>query len=235
MKKIIHMRSILLSIFLSGCSALSNVAQLATTPTPPPPADTPAPVSSVTPIPTQNLFATSTSTPITFTPTVTALGAELFTLTITETPFPLPTAGLPSGALDSGLFTPKNVGFTAVLISNNIMYWNEGPCEPRTIKIAAFVADVINTDRVFLFMRLREKKDTLNVTEWGAGAAMIKSDNGSFTYEVGTRNIRHYYYFKDAWLEYQLVAWDKDRVEVGRTRIYDKDLSLVRCLPVLVP
>ena len=232
MKKLIHI--LLLLIILSGCSVLPNIAQFAPTPTPVPPTDTPAPSLSATPIPTQNLFATSTSTPITFTPTVTALGAELFTPTNTETPFPAPTQGLPPGAINGTYFTPKNVGFTAVLISNNILYWGEGPCAPRVVKVSAFVDDLINTDRVFLFMRLREKKNTLNVAEWGAGADMIRLDNGSFNYEVGTENIRRYYLFKNAWLEYQLVAFDKDRVEIGRTQIYDKNISLVKCL-LLVP
>jgi len=230
MKKSIHI--LLLLVFLSGCSALPNLAQLVATPTPVPPTETPTPFSSATPIPTQDFFATSTSTPLTFTPTVTALGAELFTPTNTETPPPLPTAGLPLGALDGGVFTPKNTGFTLVQISNNVLYWNEGPCMPRLIRISAFVEDPINTDRVFLFMRLREKKNTLNITEWGAGAEMIKKENGSFNYEVEKENIRRYYFFKDAWLEYQLVAWNKDREVIGRTQIYDKNISLVRCQPV---
>jgi len=231
MKKIVHL--LLLSIFLSGCTALQNVGQLIASPTVPPPADTPTPFSSATPIPTQNLFATSTSTPLTFTPTVTALGAELFTPTNTETPFP--TAGLPPIALGGNYFTPKSVGFLAVLISNNLMYWNEGPCTPRNIKISAFVEDVVNTHRVVLFTRLREKKNTLNVTEWNAGAIMNKADNGSFNYDIRTFNLRRYYYFKEAWLEYQLVAITEDLEIIGRTPIYDRNISLVRCLPILSP
>jgi len=231
MKKFTHI--LLLSLFLSGCSALQSIPQFAASPTSPPPVDTATRFPSATPIPTQNLFATSTSTPITFTPTVTALGAEFFTPTSTDTPFPTP--GLPVGAISGDYFTPKNTGFLAVLISNNIMYWNEGPCTPRNIKISAFVEDLINTHRVLLFTRLREKKNTLNVTEWNAGAIMIKADNGSFNYDIGTENIRRYFYFKDAWLEYQLVSLTEDRVIIGRTQIYDRNISLVRCLPINVP
>src|SRR5215212_9379044 len=228
MKKIIQI--LLLGLFLAGCSGLPSLPPLLTSPTPPQPAETPTPFISATPIPTQNLFATSTSTPLTFTPTVTALGAELFTPTATETNFPTP--GLPPDIGSSDYFTPVNTGFLAVLISNPTIYWNEGPCSPRNIKISAFVEDLINTDKVILFMRLREKKNTLNVTEWGAGAEMIKADNGSFNYDVRTFNIRRYYYFVDAWLEYQLVAITKDRQVIGRTPIYDRNLSLVRCRPV---
>jgi hypothetical protein len=211
-----------------------NLPQFNVSATPPPPAESSTPFVSATPLPTQNLFATSTATPLTFTPTVTALGAELFTPTSTETDVPLdvPTPGLPADVGSSDYFTPKNTGFLSVLISNNTLYWNEGPCSPRDIKMSAFVEDVVNTDKVVLFMRLREKKNTLNVTEWGAGALMIKADNGSYNYDIRTFNLRRYYYFVDAWLEYQLVAIDKDRQVIGRTAIYDRNLSLVRCRPV---
>lgn len=221
---------IVLSMFLTGCSALSDIAGLIRTPTPVPATDTPGPVDTVTPIPSQNLFATSTATPLTFTPTVTALGAELFTPTATATDFPTP--GLPPNAINGNYFTPVNTGFLTVLISNNVMYWNEGPCSPRNIKVTAFVEDILNTNRVLLFTRLREKRNTLNVTDWNSGAIMLKADNGSFNYKIETWNLRRYYYYKDAWLEYQLVSQNEEGQIIGRTAIYDKNISLVRCLPV---
>ena len=232
MKRLI--RLLLPVIILAGCSSLPNLPPLLASATPVPPTETPTPFISETPIPTQNLFATSTSTPLTFTPTVTALGAELFTPTSTETAFPtgFPTAGLPPDAVSGDYFTPKNTGFLSILLSNNIIYWNEGPCTPRNIKVSAFVEDPLNTHQVLLFMRLREKKNTLLVTEWGSGAIMVKEDNGSFNYNVRTFNIRRYYHFRDAWLEYQLVALNEDGEVIGRTPIYDRNLSLVLCRPV---
>jgi hypothetical protein len=232
MKKLIY--TLLLGALLTGCSGgLPNIKLPAfnATATPPVPVETPTPFVSATPLPTQNLFATSTPTPLTFTPTVTALGAELFTPTSTETdvPIDLPTLGLPPDATNGNYFTPKSVGFQAVLISNGTLYWDEGPCTPRDIKFSAFVVDPTNTDMVVLFMRLREKKNTLNVTDWGAGAIMIKGDNGAYNYDVHTFNLRHYYYFVNGWVEYQLVALDKDRQIIGRTQVFDRNLSLVRC------
>jgi len=232
MKKLIS--TLLLGTLLAGCSGglpNINLPSFNATATPPMPVETPTPFMSATPIPTQNLFATSTPTPLTFTPTVTALGAELFTPTSTETTVPvnLPTLGLPPDATNGNYFTPKSVGFQAVLISNGTLYWDEGPCTPRDIKFSAFVTDPANTDMVVLFMRLREKKNTLNVTDWGAGAIMVKGDNGAYNYDVHTFNLRHYYYFINGWVEYQLVAIDKDRQIIGRTQIFDRNLSLVRC------
>lgn len=232
MKKFSYL--LLFSILLSSCASLSDVVQLIRTPTPIPVADTPTPTASLTPAPTQNLFATSTPTPLTFTPTVTQIGAELFTPTGTATDFPTtyPTMILPPGVLSGTYFTPANTGFLAVLISNNVMYWNAGPCSPRSIKFSAFVEDTANTDKVLLFTRLREKKNTLNVTDWNAGAIMVEDENGSFNYNVHTWNLRRYYYYKDAWLEYQLVSVTKDLEVIARTQIYDRNVSLVRCQPV---
>jgi hypothetical protein len=228
----------LLAAIVTGCSGLPNLPPLLASPTLPPPSETPTPFVSATPIPTRDLFATSTPTPLTFTPTPTALGAELFTPTSTETLVPtdspnlFPTAGLPPEAVSGEYFTPQGTGFLSVLISNNVIYWNEGPCMPRNIKFSAFVEDPLNTDQVLLFMRLREKKNTLLLTEWGSGAIMVKEDNGSFNYNVRTFNIRRYYHFRDAWLEYQLVALNVDGEVIGRTPIYDRNASLVLCQPL---
>lgn len=232
MKKFIQVLSI--AFLLAGCSGLPGFPPLLATQTSPPPSDTPTPFISETPIPTQNLFATATPTPMTFTPTPTSLGAELFTPTSTETSLPtdFPTPDIPLDPQDSGYFTPQNTGFLGILISNNTMYWNEGPCSPRNINVSAFVEDQVNTHHVLLFTRLREKKNTLNVTEWNSGALMVKADNGSFNYNIRTFNLRRYYYFVDGWLEYQLVAFNEDREVIGRTGIYDRNISLVRCRPV---
>jgi hypothetical protein len=240
MKKLIQI--LVLGALLGGCSGLPNInlPQLGATATQPPPVDTPTAFASRTPIPTQNLFATATSTPLTFTPTVTSIGAELFTATSTATAFPtaaptlvLSAPGSVSDPASGDIFASESVGFTSVQLSSNTMYWNAGPCEPRNIQFSASVADPANTFRVYLFTRLREKKNTLNVTRWNAGAWMIKDEsNGSFNYNLRTFNLRRYYYFKEAWLEYQLVALDEDQEEIGRTPIYDKNATLVRCQPV---
>jgi hypothetical protein len=104
---------------------------------------------------------------------------------------------------------------------------------PRNIKFSAFVEDQINTDHVLLFTRLREKSDTLLLTKWNSGALMVKEENGSFNYDIHTFNLRQYYYFINAWLEYQLVAFDGDNEVIGRTPVYDRNVSLVMCRPVV--
>jgi len=219
---------ILLIIFLAGCSGLPDITQLLATPVPVI-VNTDTPQPTVTQISTQDLFAIATGTPITFTPTETPLVPNQAP---TVTSLPRPTFSPPLNDVDSAFYFTKNEGFLAVLISGNILYWNEGPCMPREVKISAFVQDLANTDKVLLFMRLREKKNTLNVTKWGAGAEMIPSENGAFNYNVRTFNLNRYYYYKDAWIEYQLVAVTENLEVVGRTQIYDRSVSLQKCNPV---
>lgn len=235
MKKKLHI--VVLTIFLSSCASLADLANMIITPTaPPPPPITATFEPTKSPAPTQNLFATSTATPLTFTPTPTLLGAELFTPSATPTEFPTfpaePTYGLPPGVFSGTYFTPVSYGFLTILTSHNVLYWNEGPCTPRNVKFSVFVQDILATHRVLLFTRLREKKNTLNITDWNSGAIMTKADNGSFNYDLGTDNLRRYPYYKDAWIEYQLVALTENNEVIGRTQIYDRQLSLVRCMPV---
>ncbi len=228
MRKLI--RILVLGMFLAGCSGLPNITvpQFGATPTLPVSTETQTPSVSETPIPTQNMFSASTPTPLTYTPTVTMVGADLFTPTRVLDPTSTP--GAPVGAAAQfSYFTQRSVGFTTVLISYHVLYWDEGPCMPRNVKISAFITDFVNTDKVLLFMRLRSKKNTLDMTDWGAGAEMLKADNGSFNYNIRTFNIHHFYYYPDAWLEYQLVAYDEAMTEIGRTPVFDRNITLARC------
>jgi len=232
MKKIIPF--ILMGLILSSCAGgLPNLANLIASATPPPPVDTPTPRPTVTLIPTIDLFVVPTATPVTFTPTSTSLVPDL---PPTATVIPLPTFSQEFiNDLSSTTFFNQTVGFKGVLYSDPILYWNEGPCTTRRIKVTAFVDDPARTDRVFLFLRLREKKNTLNVSEWSAGAEMIKVENGSFNYNVETHNLRRYYYYKEAWIEYELVSVNEKLEVIGRTPLFDHNISLVMCKPVSSP
>ena len=239
MKKLILL--ILFGSILSSCSGgLPNLTNLIASPTPAIPTDTFTPQPTVTLIPTRDLFAAATATPVTFTPTPiteTATSTSLIPeLPPTGTPLPLPTFSREFiNELSTTTFFVDTVGFRGILYSEATLYWNEGPCPTRRIKITAFVEDPARTDRVFLFMRLRDKKNTLNVSEWSAGAEMVKIENGSFNYNIETDNLRRYYYFKEAWIEYQLVAVNEHLEIVGRTQLYDRQLSLAMCKSVSSP
>lgn len=221
---------LLLVVFLTSCANLPDITALLTTPTPVP-VDTATPQPTVTLIPTKDLFAVSTNTPVTFTPTDRPLvdGATLTPLP-TLTLEPLPTFSEEFINDSSKLtFFVKTVGFRNIMYSAPVLFWNEGSCVTRKIKITAIVDDPERTDRVFLFLRLRDKENTLNVGEWSAGAEMIKLEDGSFNYNVETYNLRRYWYYKNAWIEYQLVSVNEKLEILGRTQLYDHNISLQKC------
>lgn len=215
---------LLFMAFLSGCSGLSPILDLIASPTPGIPTETLTPRPTVTMFPTRDLFATLTSTPITFTPTETPLVPDQLP---TQTLLPSQTSP-PVSTSNIEFYTPQSQGFVAVLISNYVLYYNSGACMPRSLIVTAFVQDLVRTDTVLIFMRLREKSDTMLLGEWSSGE-MLKNDNGSFSYEVTAVKLRKYYWFRDAWLEYQLITYDKNRVELARTQIYDRNISLIMC------
>jgi len=216
-----------LIFLLSGCSGLSPILDLVISPTSAPPTETPTPQPTVTRIPTRDLFATVSPTPITFTPTPTPFIPDQ---PATSTPSPVITVRPPSTSQGLSFFTPVNKGFLTVLISSGVIYWNTGPCMPRSLTVTAFVEDLIHTDKVYLFMRPREKSDTMLLGDWSAGE-MIQADNGSFNYTISPSSIRKYYWFRNAWIEYQLVSYDENLVELARTQIYDRTMSLILCGP----
>jgi len=230
MKKIFP--TLLLIILLSSCASLPDITALLTTPTPVP-VDTETPRPTVTLIPTKDLFAISTNTPVTFTPTERPPvddNAATPTLVPTLTLVPLPTFSSEFIKDQSTTtFFGQNVGYKAILYSAGIMYWGEGACVNRSIKITAFVDEPERTDRVFLFLRLRDKENTLNVGEWSAGAEMIQVADGSFNYDIETYNLRRYFFYKNAWIEYQLVSVNEKLEILGRTQLYDHNISLAKC------
>jgi hypothetical protein len=231
MKKIIPV--FLIVALLAGCSGnfqLPDFNALLTTPTPVP-VDTATPQPTVTKIPTKNLFALSSATPVTFTPTEAPLlpNAPATAIPI-ETLIPLPTFSEEFINDQSRVtFFNENVGFKGVLYSAGTLYWGEGACVTRSIKFTVFVEDPERTDRVFLFMRLRDKQNTLNVGEWNAGSEMIKVEDGSFNYNIETYHLRRYSGYKNAWIEYEFVSVNENNEILGRTQLYDRNLSLAKC------
>jgi hypothetical protein len=229
MKKIFPF--LLLITLLSGCAGfeLPDLAQLLATPTPVVPEDTATPQPTVTLIPTRDLFATRTSTPITFTPDGTSLAPDGGP---TPTRTPRPTFSPPLNDPNTqGIFTSTE-GFRGIIYSGSVMYWNAGPCMPRNIRITAYVDNLVETDKVLLFLRLRDKKNTLNITDWVGAIMLYDEAKGSFNYNIRTFNIRKYYLFKDAWLEYQLVAITENLEVLGRTQVFERNVSLIKCNPI---
>jgi hypothetical protein len=203
-----------LTLLLTACSTLQDLSNLL------PGAD---PTASPTLVAGEPLDPTTTSTP-TETPTRTPVPSTA-TLEFTATPRLRPTITLPPVNLRE--FTPSSPIFSMVLASGDLIRWGAcggtGPFEITfTVKVR-----VPQLHYVLLFMRLQDKYTNLG-TDWGGGAIM-NGNNGTYTYTVTTDNISRYEDFEDAWLQYQIVAADRYRKVLGRSLIYQDDISITHC------
>jgi hypothetical protein len=121
-------------------------------------------------------------------------------------------------------------GFVSVNISAYEFYKGT-ECQPSTVKFVAQVADLARTAFVVLFVRFKSKQ-TGTTSEW-TSIGMSTIGAGTYTYELTSEEMKGVKSFKNAWVQYQLVATDVDAAEIGRTGIFSERLTLFEC--VLTP
>lgn len=215
---------VVLPLFVTACSFNDMLALLAT-PTPTPAADTSTPVAISTP--SQTPTVPSTLTTPTFTSTPTLAGAvqddALPTLIL------IPTA---TSAPRTQFFADPSSLISSLSVSSEILYW--GYCDaPHYVDFDVRLVNTFRVKYVLLFMRLVDKEGRQS-TAWGGGAIMKKVSGGHYTYRVRPGNIAHYEEFKDAWVQYQVVAATSSLRTLARTPVYREDLTLRWCRPIEV-
>ena len=215
----------ILGLTLSACSISDITSLLPGTPTPLPP----------TAIPTETVYVTSTSTPTITptqpTPTFTTTPTLLYsgpTALPSDTPLPtstLWTAG--QGITSVNALTPSVSGFSSYSMSGNILHW--GVCPPNKIQVIARPSDIVRTHYVLLFLQLQDREYPYAAFHWGSGAIMDSDGKGTFTYTLTAENIPGYKAVSQAWVQYQFVALDKNKVPIGRTEVVLNNIAYSPC------
>lgn len=228
MKRIIS--SLGLLFILSACS-LNDVVALLVTPTMPP---VPPAVETLEPTVYYTPSQTPTITPVpTFTYTPTKAGAgDSFGEELTDSS-PLPTLILiptaTSGPQISFFSEPSSL-ILSISVSSDILLW--GYCDaPKYVDFDVRLANNLRVAYVLLFLRLVDKGGNQS-TAWGGGAIMKEVNGNYYTYRVTPDKISHYEEFKDAWVEYQVVAATSGLKTLDRSPVYRDSLSLRWCRPV---
>ncbi|MCC7117276.1 MAG: hypothetical protein IT310_02030 [Anaerolineales bacterium] len=190
---------------------------------------------TLTPQPTLTLTPTATIT-ATFTP-VTPSATYSLTPTLigfkTDTPTPAesstPTAFTPFNKITPATSTPtiSMQGFVNIFLSSSEFY--KKGCEPGTLKFTAQVADALNVNFVVLFVRFRSKQSG-NASEW-TSIGMQGLGGGTFVHELTPDEMKAVNSFKNAWVEYQLVATNLDAKELGHTATFSEKITLLDCVP----
>lgn len=132
-------------------------------------------------------------------------------------------------------FLDSNGGLlTSLAVSNDVLYW--GYCDSlHYVDFDVRLSSTVHVAYVLLFMRLVDKGGNQS-TPWGGGAIMEEAGGSFYTYRVTPEKLSHYDEFKDAWIEYQVVASTGSLKTLDRTPVYTTSLSLEWCQPnVLVP
>lgn len=137
----------------------------------------------------------------------------------TATPWPSPTPLPPPTSSSPG------EGFDKVTVSEKKLYW--GICKPNTATMTVTVLHPEQVRTVYLFFRLKSFKKE-DYTLW-VGTVTDDKRNGTYTYLLRANIIPNRKSYTKAWIQYQFVAEDKNEKIVGRTHIYEQNLSLQPC------
>lgn len=215
----------LLTLSLLACSTADLVMLLIT------PTASPSPLPPPTETPTNTPTITMTQPTPTFTHTPTMIGLKpTATATVTGTP---PATNTPevTPTSEANIITfPEASGFLSVLVSEPVIYY--GKCGlPKEARIGVRVRDTGRVKFVAFFMRLRSKSSG-NTTGWDIGTVMQPVSDGLYTLTLDADDLHKqepYSYYKDAWVEFQLVATNSYGREVARTAKITDQLSLSPC------
>ncbi len=228
MKKI-HLILSILALLVVACSTTSLLPAAA--PTVSAPASLPTETHSAPVIlPTETPPFTSTSTtlitPTQSTPILTSSPAFTSTAsTPNETMPPLTTTV--QAASTQTPSTPQGPAFASVAISATQMNWGD-TCDTNSVTITAQASSAYNITSMLLFTRLQSLNGNVP-TVWNKAVSMHNDGLGTFTYDISTEVIMHYQDYNQAWIQYQLVAYNMEQQEVARTKVYENNLTLARC------
>jgi len=213
---------IIVTIVVTGCSAIP--LDFLNTATPVPEADTVTPEPTRVVTNTPDLFAISTDEP-SATPNA-ELPAVLPSRTPSRTPTPRSTITLEP--LDPYLFTPSPNLFMFPNKTTSQLVWGYNCDGARSIRFTVVVNRVPRLKYVLLFYRLQDKYSAL-ATDWGGGAIMMDNDQGTYFYTLELDQLDDYRLFQDAWLQYQFVASTVGLKVLGRSVVDRTSVSLTSC------
>lgn len=145
------------------------------------------------------------------------------TVTVTLAPLPTVTKSPEPGATSTGAVGSL---FTKVSHSTDTLHLK---CDPLEI---IFDATVINPDAkgVMFFFRMKDKATGL-VNGWSNGENMRSVGNGIYEFNFRATAIPGNARYKDAWVQFQFLAVDKNLREIGRSQIFEEEITFTPKCP----
>ena len=171
------------------------------------------------------MLALAGCAPGTPTPQPALTATALATITV---PAPLDTASPLTQATDTPAATPQIAGpFSSISHSTDAFHLG---CDPLSV-----IFDVTTSDPhaviVTFFFRLKDKASGMT-NSWSKGEDMHTPGNGNFELILNATAFSADVRFNgDAWLQYQLVALDRSRQVIGRSQIFDEQITFTPACP----
>jgi hypothetical protein len=133
------------------------------------------------------------------------------------TPTLTPTLTLPS----------KGKPFFMVKLSASQIFYRGMNCGPKQEEFQVQVAEPEKVAGVWLLIRLKNKGGEGN-TDWGEALVMTPMGSGWYSYKLLSESIPGFVKFEDAWVQYQLVAYDKSFARIATSDVL-WDVELTAC------
>jgi CSLREA domain-containing protein len=119
----------------------------------------------------------------------------------------------------------KGKPFFTVKLSAPIIYYRGMNCGTKEEDFQVQVAEPGKVAGVWLFVRLKNKAGEGN-TNWSEALVMTPMGSGWYSYKLLAETIPGFVNYEDAYIQYQLVAYDKNNKEVARSDVlYDVELK----------
>jgi hypothetical protein len=146
-------------------------------------------------------------------------------------PFGLPALQAPptptATATATATRTPLSAPFFKVVVKPNHIYYRGAGCGDKQAQFQVQVSDPEKVAGVWLFVRLKNK-DSEDTTDWNEALVMIPIGSGWYSYTLLSEAIPNFTKFRDAWVQYQFVAYDKSYAR-GATSDVLGDVELSAC------
>jgi titin len=117
--------------------------------------------------------------------------------------------------------------FFSVKLSASQIYYRGMNCGTKQEDFQVQVAEPEKIAGVWIFIRLKNKGGEGN-TDWGEALVMTPQGSGWYKYELLAETIPGFVTYEDAWVQYQLVAYDKSFARVATSDVL-WDVELTAC------
>lgn len=149
------------------------------------------------------------------------------TVAVPSSPTPTVTLTVTSSWTETPTPTMPPASFFEVIVEPKHIYYRGTGCGEQQALFQVKVAEPEKVAGVWLFIRLRDKNGE-DATPWGEALVMTPMGSEAYSYLLFSESIPDFTKFREAWVQYQFVAYDSVFAQVSTSEVF-WDLDLLVC------